>query len=209
VLGQTFEDFELIIIDDMSTDDSNLIIRNFALFDERVVPMITDLEADHHNIKCNRYAHNINQAFKSAKGKYISYLCDDDFYLPYRLEVMNRYLDRNTKVDIVYGQQICCDHYKEGLKITHSREVQVCVDQASFRIDHSSVLHRREVFEKVGGWDENLKSWRVGDAAFWVKLNDAGYKFYLVGEYPTDVHRYNELSVSYALDHNIKELPYV
>ena len=201
VLGQTFSDFELLIIDDFSTDNSNQIIREFATFDSKVSPLLTDLDADHSRITCNRYAHNINLAFKSCKGKYISYLCDDDFYLPYRLEVMNRYLDKFPRANIVYGQQVCCDHYNDGIKVTHLREVQYCVEKASYKIDHSSVLHRRELFDEVGGWNEDVSTWRVGDAGFWDKLQAAGHRFFLVGEYPTDCHRYNQLSVSYKLDH--------
>jgi GT2 family glycosyltransferase len=65
-------------------------------------------------------------------------------------------------------------------------------------VDHSSVMHRRECFEKVNGWDESSPM-RYGDAFFWKRLLDAGYKFNGIAVV-LDVHRFNKDSVTWKED---------
>jgi glycosyltransferase involved in cell wall biosynthesis len=203
VLAQTLADWELLIIDDHSTDDSWLIIETAAKLDSRIKALQTDIQdiPGEHKVELNRYTHNINLGLKLAEGDHISYLCDDDLFLPRRLEIMANYLDSNPTVQICYGiQEIRFvdgeTEFSGGYRF--SPQIQTI---ASGNIDHSSVMHRKSLLDEVGYWPESLDTWRMGDAAFWNKIN-IKYPFYLATDTePTDCHRYNELSVSYALDH--------
>jgi glycosyltransferase involved in cell wall biosynthesis len=193
VLAQTFQDFELLIAFDgysCSNDFLDERIRAFGFHDVTAV---------------NRYAHTINQAFKETKGDYITYLCHDDLYLPWRLEAMARTLDANPDVHVVYGQQQMMEERGGVTFLTGVRDTVGVTKDAPFHVDHSSVMHRRECFEKVGGWDENAPM-RSGDAFFWARLHKAGYAFYPI-EAPLDCHRYNDQSVSYLIDHEVPMYP--
>ena len=91
-------------------------------------------------------------------------------------------------------------------RLTGVRDTVGVTLNAAFQIDHSSVMHRRECFEKVGGWDESAPM-RAGDAGFWNRLNASGYAFYPI-EVPMDCHRYNEQSVTWKIDHPEKQPNY-
>lgn len=193
VLAQTFEDWELLIARDNSWDAESL-----TEADHRIWPI--DIAVP--DGVTNRYAYTINQAFKHSKGEYITYLCHDDLFLPWRLEAFAYLLDKNPDVSIVYGQQQLMNDADGVTRLCGVRDtVGVCTDAAQ-KIDHSSVMHRRECFEKVGGWDEAAPM-RYGDAAFWTRLNNAGYAFYPV-QVPTDCHRFNDQSVTHKIIEELK-----
>jgi spore maturation protein CgeD len=203
VLGQTYKDLELLVVDDHSTDKSFTLIDKYAQIDKRVIPIKSDLGADHNIIQCNRYAHNINYAFRLSHGQLITYLCDDDYYMPDRCGRMVDFLDSNPEISVCYGRQAMVDDSTGTRQELGTRPSPEVVADAVCVVDHSSVMHRRKVFVEANGWNESYFTWRMGDAGFWRRVQKAGYQFHLVpGEY-TDVHRYNELSVSYAIDHGI------
>lgn len=199
VMAQTLRDFELLLIDDLSTDNSDRFCREFTIGHQNVHCLNTDLPRHGEGDEgINRYAHNINLAFAKSKGDYITYLCDDDLYLPWRLEAFAYVLDNNAPVSVVYGQQQILQEEGGITRLAGVRDTIGVTLSAAQRIDHSSVMHRRECFEKVGGWDESAPM-RFGDACFWARLNNAGYAFYPL-QAPTDCHRYNPLSVTHKID---------
>jgi spore maturation protein CgeD len=199
VLAQTFKDFELIIVDDWSTDGSMGIINQCF----SSIALNSDLPKEHDPLTCNRYTHNINLALKKATGEYITYLCDDDIFMPYRLEVMSRFLDLNPRVGVCYGKQMIAGMSDGKLTLGPTRNCPSIVPNAHGVIDHSSVMHRRECIEKTGGWDESLESWSEGDGFFWDRLRRAGYAFYLCGPHITDIHRYNEISINHEVNKTV------
>lgn len=203
VMAQTYRNFELIIIDDHSTDGTYEMCS--ALLFQGTSLMKTDLPKHSMNQPyVNRYAHNINLAFTKSSGEYITYLCDDDLYLPWRIELMARLLDNEPDISVVYGlQQLLHEDSNGNVMMGMVRPNIGRTFSAAQQIDHSSVMHRRGCFEAVGGWDETAPM-RYGDAHFWTRLNSAGYAFVpLPVDVPTDCHRYNVLSVTHKIDHPV------
>jgi spore maturation protein CgeD len=195
VLAQTFGDWRLLIAVDGWIGSDNRAWSNLEEWDDRIRVVECLVPAG----IVNRYACTINQAVALSTGEYLTYLCHDDLYLPWRLEAFAYVLDHNPKVHVVYGQQQLMEE-KDGItRLTGVRDTVGITVNAAQRIDHSSVMHRRECFEKVGGWDEAAPM-RYGDAYFWTKLNAAGYAFHPLNV-PTDCHRYNSESVTYLIDH--------
>jgi glycosyltransferase involved in cell wall biosynthesis len=90
ILNQAFKDFEFIIIDDCSTDNSLDIIKNYARQDKRII-----LIENKKNIGLTK---SLNKGLKLAKGKYIARIDADDIALPERLEKQYNFLEKNPGI---------------------------------------------------------------------------------------------------------------
>jgi glycosyltransferase involved in cell wall biosynthesis len=90
ILNQTFKDFEFIIIDDCSSDNSLDIIKNYAKQDKRII-----LIENKKNIGLTK---SLNKGLKIAKGKYIARIDADDIALSERLEKQYNFLEKNPGI---------------------------------------------------------------------------------------------------------------
>ena len=95
IFNQTFTDFEFIIIDDGSSDNSWQILSNCATEDERIV-----LVRNHKNIGLIK---TLNKGVALAQGKYIARQDQDDVSLPERLAVQTAYLEQHQEVGLLSG----------------------------------------------------------------------------------------------------------
>ena len=86
VLNQTYQNFELIILDDNSSEETQKVLSRY-LNGSKVKFYKSDVK-DEDRWKEARYAVLFNVGLKMAKGELITYLCDDDYFLPQRLERM-------------------------------------------------------------------------------------------------------------------------
>jgi len=105
IIHQTTSDWELFVVDDASTDDTEQIVKKLA--DERITYI---------KLPTNRgvaYARNVG--YRQAKGKYIVIADSDDINLPARLEKMNEYMEENPLIDIaVSNVQVINEHNDLG-----------------------------------------------------------------------------------------------
>lgn len=100
VLGQTFGDIELIVVDDASQDDSQDIIRKFQRTDPRIRPVFHK-----QNLGISR---TTNHGFASAKGEYIAYIQSDDVWMTHKLQEQLRVLNRDRSL-IVWSDGLIID----------------------------------------------------------------------------------------------------
>ena len=91
VLLQTYEKFELIIVNDGSTDNSEKIVRQFQKKDKRIILR---------NFKNSGIASALNNGIQIAKGKYIARLDADDISLPHRIKKQVEFMEANPSVDV-------------------------------------------------------------------------------------------------------------
>lgn len=138
MLNQTYADFELIILDDCSTDRSAEVVQTFS--DARIVY--------HRNEVNSGLANNLNTGLKLAKGKYIARMDGDDISLPQRLQTQVDFLESHPDIDLcscamqMFGadnQLWIRDRDPEQVKITMMFYSAVL---------HASSVFRRDVFEK-------------------------------------------------------------
>lgn len=192
VMAQTYTDFELIILDDNSTDPAQHQLLA-SLWNVPKVRIYKDSVQPADRAARVRYAVLANIGLALAAGHYITYLCDDDLYLPERLALMTARLDQGD-CQVVYGSQklVHADGSDAGTTMTRG-----ILDDAWWIVDHSSAMHTKQAAVEAGGWDEDPQYWKHADAAFWRRLTSAGHRFYPVDEF-TDVHRYHEDSVTAA-----------
>jgi glycosyltransferase involved in cell wall biosynthesis len=98
VLAQTFSDWELIVVDDASTDQTPLIIEQYCQRDKRIKFLPHSF-----NWGKSRLADIYNQALELCKGKYIAILEGDDLWPAYKLEVQIPMLESDPEAVLSHG----------------------------------------------------------------------------------------------------------
>ena len=175
VLNQTYNDFELLLMDDNSDEETQNVIHRY-LKDNRIRYYCSSIKSLSERAEKIRYAALINQALELCQGKYITYATDDNFYRPQRLEMMVSYLDNNPGVNIVYSSSkvTILDEHSRFIR-TIQRPAKSVTWLASCQVDHCSVMHRAEIlpmiYERWGSyWDEDPQFYFIGDARFFWRL---------------------------------------
>lgn len=196
VLGQSYEDFELLIVDDNSSDER--VHEILASYDDDRMQVHRTNIADARRYETTRYATNINYAITHmSSGEFITYLTDDDYYYPQRLDAYMRFFESNPEVDVAYSAQHIVD--RNG-NVRGMRKASEVLKKAWDVIDHNSFMHRRQLYFDVGGWYDGRGAWGGADAYFFRKLNDAGHLFYPVSEHVAlECKRYHEESVQWKI----------
>lgn len=151
VLAQTFTDFELIIVDDGSTDDSLQVAERLAATDPRI-SVITQPNSGEPAIPRNR-------AIERARGRYVLSLDADDKLSPDLLGACAAALDSDPRAGIAY-----CRHQEFGAgsemheMAPWSRELL-----ARWNIHHSSSMFRRKSWEQAGGYGLGIRGYEDWD----------------------------------------------
>jgi glycosyltransferase involved in cell wall biosynthesis len=146
VLAQTFRDFEFIIVDFGSTDNSKAIVSSYAAEDSRIhLHEIPNCGlADARNAGCSR-----------ARGKYIAVMDADDVCLPARLALEVDFMEKNPQVGVMGGATEWIDGAGGSLGIrsfpVDDRDIKSTL-LTSFPFCHPTMLVRAEAFCQVGGY---------------------------------------------------------
>lgn len=151
ILQQTFSDFEFIIIDDHSSDNSWLIIKEYAHQDSRIVIL--------RNQENLRIAKSLNKALRLARGKYIIIVDADDVSFRTRLQEQVEFLESNPDYGACGTWLIIIDaNGKEiGKRYYFSRDSSLRKIMFRFSpIAHPAACFRKSVFKKVGFYNESL-----------------------------------------------------
>lgn len=163
VLAQTYQDFEILVVDDGSTDQTQEVLKTFP--DPRI------LFIRHEHSRGGAAARNTGIA--ASGGRYIAFLDDDDEWLPEKLA-------RQVSVIASGGHSlggVCTGHVKvdeESGKIieewipTQRGNLSKEIFYKNCLSTTSSLIFKKEVFEKVGLFDEALKSFQ--DYDMWVRI---------------------------------------
>ena len=202
VVSQTYQDFELLIMDDNSSGDTLAAIEPF-LDDARIQLFRSDIQTIAERVDKTRYAVLINQALERAKGKFISYITDDNVYKPCRIAKMVRYLEQHPEVNIVYSGSVTKSLNERG-EVTNQvvRKAKQINWIAPCAIDHCSFMHRASVLpiikDQFGSyWDEDPQFYRLGDARFFWRLNHH-WPFYPINE-TLDENYITPVSIHYQI----------
>lgn len=159
VLGQNFTDFELILIDDGSTDDSLRILKSYAARDTRVRLLS----------RANKgLVYSLNEGIGLARGRYIARMDGDDIAVGDRFSCQVAYLETHPQVGILGGWGQLFGARNE---IWHHRQddnfIKVLLLFRTSGFQHSSVMARRAVFEQF----QYSSEWtHLEDAALWCEI---------------------------------------
>ena len=191
VLAQSYRNLEILLLDDNSTDPGIApLLAQYQERDKRVT-CVRFATTDEDRRELCTYAANINWGAEHSTGSVLTFLAGDDYYAPDRIERMLAKLAEGH--DVVYGSQ---DRPNANGRFIAPLATDV-LTRARNRVDMSSVALTREAFYAAGGFDASFETWGDSDAAFWDRLNDAGFVFVPVDdpERFTDYKPYRDGSV--------------
>ncbi len=163
LLNQTFTDFEILALNDGSTDQSEQVILGFK--DDRIRYIVSE--------ENKGLIHQLNLGIKEAQGKYIARLDADDIAFPERLSIQYRFMQENPTV-------VLCGSYASVMG-DETRILSHAKEDADIRIEllqhnafiHSTVMYRKDIIEKHNlVFDEHYK--HAEDYHMWVLLSSFG-----------------------------------
>jgi glycosyltransferase involved in cell wall biosynthesis len=159
VFKQTFKDFELIVVDDGSTDGTAALLARFGT-------SLHIFRQEHRGVSAAR-----NRGLAEARGKLIAFLDSDDLWLPEKLAVQASYLRTFPQAALCHTEEIWL---RQGRRVNPRRRHAKASGRAFVKllreslISPSAVVIRRSVLEEAGGFDESLPA--CEDYALWLKL---------------------------------------
>ncbi|MBV9508066.1 MAG: glycosyltransferase [Acidobacteriia bacterium] len=159
VLAQRFSSFELIVMDDGSTDSTAGIVSEYVKQDDRVIHV-------RHENNCGLPALRVNEGLLLARGEFCAYQFDDDQWTDGCLATLFGCLRDNPSVSVVYGR---CDYRLDRQTVTLGGPFNYFLLVAGNSIANNSVMHRRSVFEQLGGYDMHLLMRRLCDWDLWLR----------------------------------------
>lgn len=181
VLNQSYKDFELIVVDDCSTDGTEEMLKKFP----QVEYFKTKRNSGHDGLPKNI-------GIQKAKGDYICFLDDDDIWRRDALKVLSKYIEY-SKADIVYADYLI--DRKPGWSIHFSASL---LSKQNY-ITMDTVIVRRKCLLEVGGFNEEIP--RFKDWNLWLRLQKRGYKFLHIPIIITEVQIGKEtISEKYKVD---------
>jgi glycosyltransferase involved in cell wall biosynthesis len=170
VLNQTYEDYEIIVVDDGSTDNTKDIMK----------PYLHEIHYIHQENSGPSKARN--NGIRISSGQYIAFLDADDRWTPDKLEIQVQLFDLSPEVGLVFADaEVLEASQTEGISFfemvgfrktqtTDSGEVSGAFEKLLEKnfIQTGTVIARRECFERVGFFDESLKL--AEDKDMWLRI---------------------------------------
>jgi len=163
ILNQTFSDFEFIIINDGSSDNTLSILNNYSKKDKRIRII------DQMNKGLTR---SLNIGIRLAKGKYIARQDDDDLSLPQRLEKEVQLLEKYDEIVLVGTNQYEVKNNNESLGRYYDDESINKIVYIYNPIAHTSAMFRKDKFIEVGLYNESFTTSQDFEA--WMRLAEVG-----------------------------------
>ena len=176
ILAQTYPDYEIIVVDDGSKDDSQAIAEGYARRYPNKVRVFTHAGRVNKGISAT-----CNLAIEQARGEYMAWLGSDDAWYPDKLARQVDELDLKPGVGLTYSYADIVDSNGEktgekmGRDMTH--DLLPMLVAGNF-VPHLTAFHRRDCLEKTGYYDESLQ---YSDWEMWLKMSNY-YRFSFIDQ---------------------------
>lgn len=202
VLDSTFADFEVIIVDDCSSDNTLKIARNYQMIDSRIKVYVNDRNL-------GDYA-NRNKCASFASGKYLKFIDSDDYVYPTGLEIMWSAMERfpESVIGVCTLPMSLNSPYPFQVTPLEMNEMHFCGKLGIMGMGPLSYIIRRDFFESVNGFDEVRM---VSDYKFWLNASLKG-NYTLIqdgviwnrihaGQELRDKHKFEDLYFTININH--------
>jgi glycosyltransferase involved in cell wall biosynthesis len=193
VLCQSFSDFELIVVDDGSTDETAAIVDEYSRRDARVIR----ISQANRGISAAR-----NAGLAASRGRFLALLDSDDAWEPAFLETQLPVFDQMSDIGVVTGNALHCGGSHDGEAMWSTAQGPRVLSLGDLLQNETSVcimsVFRREVFERIGGFDVQLRC--NEDYQYWLRAAMAGYS---IVQTPRPLARYRRRPDSVSADQAI------
>lgn len=198
ILNQTFQDFELIIVDDASTDNTVNVIKEYK--DDRIVLICND-----ENMKLPK---SLNKGIKFARGKYIIRMDADDICMPNRFAKQVSFMEKHPDIAASSGNYYTIDDRgkikrKFGLKIRSWRLTGKMLNRYVLipsPLVHPAAIIRKKIFDEGILYNEDYTS--AQDYELWLNI----HRFYKLGNIPDVILKYRIHEKSISVSKRKKQL---
>jgi glycosyltransferase involved in cell wall biosynthesis len=165
VLAQTYEDFELVIVNDGSTDDSEKIVASY-LSDKRVRYICQENKG---------FSAAINRGTKESSGNLIGFIGQDDLWMPNKLELQVKYFSQHKDADLIHSNYCFIDSEERIVGVRDFRSPNFLSKKEMVKrlflgnfIGFETVLVKKRCFDEVGFFDERMTGF--SDHDMWLRL---------------------------------------
>lgn len=175
IINQTFKDWEFIICNDGSTDDSLDFLYEISKMDNRI--NIITYEENH------GLAYALNKCIENSKGEFIARQDDDDVSLPERFEKEINFLNNNINYDFVGTNAFVIDAFNN--KWGNFENIENPIKETFFWNSpflHPSIIFRRDALVKVNGYRIAKETKRCEDYDLFMRMYSLGMKGYNIQE---------------------------
>ena len=194
VLNQTYQEWELIIVNDCSTDNTLEIAKEYEAKDARI-KVVT-------NQTNKKLPASLNVGFSLAKGDYYTWTSDDNMYKPNAIDFMVNYLNNNNDVDLISCSFDYIDENGKFLKVFLDNRDRYQVDLAHYCNIGACFMYRKEIGNKVGEYDED--AFCAEDYEYWCRIAlEGNIKYSNENLY---IYRKNPASLTATKSHITKKL---
>lgn len=157
ILGQTYSNWELIVINDCSTDNTERIVNEYIAKDGRI--------RIYNNDKNLKLPNSLNAGFMRATGDFYTWTSDDNILMPHMLENLVDVLEKDNDIGMVYSN---FKDINENGEISKEWELQDPEGLLYENVCGASFLYRREVAYQIGGYDPAL--FLAEDYDYWLRI---------------------------------------
>jgi teichuronic acid biosynthesis glycosyltransferase TuaG len=195
VLRQSYTDWELIVVNDGSTDNTEEIVQKFIEIDNRIKLF---------NKQNGGIASSRNFGHKQASGSFIAYLDHDDLWMPEKLALQMKEFGQRPEVDVILTNGIVFysvadqkeTEYNTLIGLYSYKSLYLKQIVANY-IPILSVIVRRSVIESIGEWDEGKIYEGCDDYDYWFRMARARATFYSLKD---QLFMYRKHSNNYSND---------
>ena len=198
VINQTYKNFELIIVNDGSADDSGIIAKEYA----QNYSNIEYIELE----KNKKLPAALNTGFNAARGEFYTWISHDNIMLPECLEIMTNELEKNKNAAMVYGNMRIID---ENGKISRGHgwyefppmSGNVMLPDSTMELNDvanntigAAFLYRAKAAEFIGGYDEHR--FGIEDYDYWMRMNEIFDIIHTQNPQPIYLYRFHKNSLT-------------